>query len=57
MNYDKTYSEFKQFKESIAYNKYSIREFLIKVIELNKKKFFKHYLINKTPYFFLFFCA
>ena len=40
MNYDKTYSEFKQFKESIAYNKYSIREFLIKVIELNKKKIF-----------------
>ena len=38
MNYDNTYSEFKQFKESIAYNKYSIKEFLIKIINLNKKK-------------------
>lgn len=38
MNYHNTFSEFKQFKESIAYNKYSIREFLIKIINLNKKK-------------------
>lgn len=38
MNYNNTYSKFKQFKESIVYNKYSIREFLIKIINLNKKK-------------------
>ena len=38
MNYDNIYSEFKLFKENIAYHKYSIKDFLIKVIELNKKR-------------------
>jgi hypothetical protein len=38
INYDDIYSEFKLFTENIAYHKYSIKEFLIEVIDLNKKK-------------------
>lgn len=37
IDYDNIYSEFKLFKENIAYHKYSIKDFLTKVIELNKK--------------------